>query len=290
MSLSTSATALRVVHASACPDLGPVCGERDEPPQLHDQRFAIGELRLTAEHALSDAWGVEAQLPVRLHHTRIQFRALDGTPRALDYVNIHHRDETLAGVGDAWLQARFAHAWGATSLAARAGTTLPLGRTVEDPFALGAAGLEHQHVQFGAGVPQPLLGLELARRVGEVHVRAHGQAQLGPWENRHGFRAGSRVSAGLEASGRVWRELRASAGADVVAEGAERWAGEVQEDGNVGRTDLLVGAGLSLPVGGWDVGLRARVRVASWLLHHDGQLEYPGVLALTLGRTFGAAR
>ena len=29
--------------------------------------------------------------------------------------------------------------------------TLPLGRTVEDPFALGDMGLPHEHSQFGTG-------------------------------------------------------------------------------------------------------------------------------------------
>ncbi len=32
-------TTMNVVHRSDCPDIGPVCAEREEPPQLHDQQF-----------------------------------------------------------------------------------------------------------------------------------------------------------------------------------------------------------------------------------------------------------
>jgi hypothetical protein len=285
--LSLLATTVRSQHESHCPDIGPICAERDEPPQIHDQRFFIGELRASLEHGLTDALGVELQLPVRFNRTSIQFRGLDGTPLTLDYENIHHRDESLFGLGDPWLQGRYAFSVGEVRLAARAGFTVPLGRTEEDPFALGAAGQPHQHIQFGNGTVQPLLGLEAARGWDSWSARVWGQAQLSVAENSHGFRAGHRFNLGLSGMLKVADSLRLSAGTAVANEQPERWGGRVQQDGNLGRTDVLVGGGLHWSVKDVRLGLTLQVPVYSHLIGHDGQLTYPGLLGLTAGTTFG---
>ncbi|MCY1018372.1 hypothetical protein [Pyxidicoccus sp. MSG2] len=47
-------------------------------------------------------------------------------------------------------------------------------------------------------------------------------------------------------------------GADVANEQPERWNGLVQQDGNPGRTDVLVGGGLTYPVGRVPLGLTVR--------------------------------
>jgi len=278
---------VHVVHPSACPDIGPICQERDEPPQLHDQRFTVAELRATVEYGLTDALGVEVQLPVRLNRTTVRFTALDGTPLVLDYENIHHRDETLFGLGDPWVVGR--HAWrlGELGLTARVGFTVPLGGTVENPFALGERGLPHQHVQFGTGTVQPLLGLEATRAWGKWAARAWGQTQLSLVENRFGYRGGHRFAAGLATEGPVVGALRFSVSADVVNEQPERWDGRVQQDGNLGRTDVLAGAGLAYPVGPVRLGLHLRVPVYQHIIGHHGQLSYPGILQLTAGTTLG---
>ncbi|WP_224240599.1 hypothetical protein [Hyalangium gracile] len=278
---------MRTTHESACPDIGPICAERDEPPQIHDQRFAIGELRASAEHAFTDALGVELQVPLRLNRTTIQFRRLDGTPVTLDYENIHHRDETLFGLGDPWVQARHAFLLGQVRLTTRAGFTVPLGNTVEDPFALGAAGQPHQHVQFGTGTVQPLLALEAERAWDSWSARLWGQAWLSVAENSRGFRAGHRFSLGLSGSLNVAGTLWASAGADMANEQPERWGGIVQQDGNLGRTDVLVGGGLHWSTGATQLGLTLRIPVYSHIIGHHGQLEYPGLLNLSVGTTFG---
>ncbi len=287
MQLSLLSTTVRIQHESACPDIGPICAERDEPPQIHDQRFVIGELRATVEHGLTDALGVELQLPLRLNRTTIQFRRLDGTPVTLDYENIHHRDETLFGVGDPWVLGRYAFSVGEVRLAARAGFTVPLGRTVEDPFALGAAGQPHQHVQFGNGTVQPVLALEANRAWDSWSARLWGQAQLSVAENSHGFRAGHRLGLGLSAGLKVTDSLRLSAGADVAHEQPERWGGIVQQDGNLGRTDVLLGGGLHWTVSAVRLGLTLQVPVYSHIIGHHGQLTYPGLLGLSAGTTFG---
>ncbi len=278
---------MHVVHPSECPDIGPICQVRDEPPQLHDQHFTVAELRATLEHGITDALGVEVQLPLRLSATTVRFTTLDGTPLELDYENIHHRDETLFGLGDPWVMGRYAWRLGDVGMAARLGVTVPLGGTVENPFALGAQGLPHQHVQFGTGTVQPLLGLEASRSWGAWGARVWGQAQLSLVENRFGYQSGNRFAAGVSAEGPVAGALRFLVSADVVNEQPERWDGLVQQDGNLGRTDVLAGAGLAYPLGAVRLGLNLRVPVYQHIIGHHGQLTYPGILQLTAGSTFG---
>ncbi len=287
MQLSTFATRVHVTHEEECPDIGPICQVRPEPPQIHDQYFNVAELRASVEHAFTDALGAEVQLPLRLSATTVTFRALDGTPLELDYTNIHHRNETLFGLGDPWLMGRYAFSLGEVRLSARAGVSLPLGNTVENPFARGKAGLEHQHIQFGSGTVQPLLSLGAERTWDGWSARAWGQAQLSLAENRHGYRAGNRLGGGVAGEAKLVGTLRASLGADVAHEAPERWDGLVQQDGNLGRTDVLVGGGLHWGVGDVRLGLTLRVPVYSHIIGHHGQLEYPGLLSLSAGTTFG---
>jgi hypothetical protein len=78
-------------------------------------------------------------------------------------------------------------------------------------------------------------------------------------ENSHGFRAGNRFGLGLSGDLNVVGSLWASVGADVANEQPERWGGVVQQDGNLGRTDVLVGGGLHWSLGAAQLGLMLRI-------------------------------
>jgi len=290
-SLLGTGTAVHVVHVSACPDSGPACATGAVPPYLHDQWLEVTELRPVLGWGFTPNVGVEAQVPVRAVRSRITYRQLDGTPFTPPDADLHHRTETLAGPGDAWLTLRGSLHAGPVRLSARLGTTLPSGRTEENPFSLGEAGLRHQHVQFGTGTFNPLTGTEVAWDAGGLAVRGYAQAQWVPAPNEHGYQAGHRLSAGalVEWSALPWLQLQG--GADVLSEAPERWDGVVQQDGNLGRTDVLVGGGAALTTkdaGRW--GLSARVPVYQHYLgneDHGGQLTYPVVVQVAWTRAFG---
>ncbi len=293
-SLNLTATTMRVVHSEYCPDIGPICQARDEPPQLHDQRFYVGELRPILELGLTELLGLELQLPLRIIRTEITFRRLDGEPFVPDYENIHHRNETLAGVADPWLSARAAWSLGKTLLLARAGITVPLGSTYPDPFALGRAGQPHQHIQYGTGTVNPVLGVELATALGPVRVAGYAQTLLSLYENGHGYRAGNRYLGGISGEMAVVEKLRVSLGVDLLNEQPERWHGEIQQDGNIGRTDLLVGGTVSYPFGPVLASLSIKAPVWQHFIApghtHEGdppgQLTYPAIVNLGLQHTF----
>jgi hypothetical protein len=260
----------------------------DERPYLHDLRLHLFELRLFTDVVLHENVALEVQLPVRVTATSIVFRRLeDGSAFVPAEGNLHHRTETLLGLGDAWLQARGQLTLGGFHLAARLGVTLPLGTTEENPFALGDAGLPHQHLQFGTGTFNPLSGLEVARAFGPVTVSAFGQAVWMAYQNPKGYQAGHRITATLRGDVKLG-PVRPLLGVDVLHEEPERWDGAIQQDGNLGRTDFLVSAGLTANLSD-DTALTvlARVPFAHRFIHgseHE-QLTYPVVLSVMISST-----
>ncbi len=284
------ATTLRVTHESRCPEIGPICAERNEPPQVHDQRFYLLELRPVLEYAITTWLGAEAQLPLRLNDTGIIYRRMDGSAFVPEYADIHHRNETLTGLVDPWLSARFHVEIGGFRFSGRTGVTLPLGRVEENPFIRGEQGLEHQHVQFGTGTFTPLLGLDAVKAVEDVTFRGWSLARLSLYDNRHGFRASHQLSGGLSAGLKVFDRLELALTFDALHETPERWDGVIRQDGNLGRTDLLAGvfAAISLPA---ELALTASIKAPVYQ-HFEtagddhASLTYPAVVDVGIRRTF----
>ncbi len=284
------ATSLHVVHPAGCADPANCADAPVEPVHLHDQRLLPAELRSIVEVGLTDHGGVELHAPFRLTRTTIAYRTPGGAPYEPLAPDLHHRNETLAGLGDPWLLGRWnGTPWG-TMLTARLGVSLPLGRTEANPFALGAQGKRHQHIQFGSGTVDPVAGFDLSRAFGKVQLAGYAQGQMAVYENEHGFRAGLRVLTGLQAGRRLWGALSGALGGDVQHEGAERWDGRIQQDGSLGRTEILAGASLVHGAGATSIGLTARVPVWRHLVTGDeppGTLSSPVMLSLVASHTFG---
>lgn len=293
--MALTGTTVRVVHPSHCPDIGPICQVRDEPPQQHDQQIWVAELRALFEYALTRNVSAELQLPVKLTSTTIGFRREDGTPFVPDYPNIHHRNETLFGLGDPAVSLKTAWTFGRVTLRGQGGSTVPVGRTEVDPFALGRAGQSHQHIQFGTGTFDPFVLLEAEVKIGDYRVIGSGRAQVTLGPNPLGYQAGNRYSGSLLGEGPVrLGKLRASVGVDVVNEQPERWKGVVEQDGNLGRTDALVGVGLAYPFEGLTVAAQIRIPVWQQIIvsgsHEGGQLSFPAIVGITVQRTFDPFR
>jgi hypothetical protein len=286
-------TTKRVVHPETCPDIGPICDRRAEPPQLHDQRFYMAELRAIVGAGITRVFGLELQAPFRVVKTTIQFRRLDHTRFEPDYENIHHRNQTLVGVADPWLLASATGTFGPVTLISRTGVGFPLGRTQPDPFARGRAGLRHEHIQFGTGTFHPIFSLDGKIALEPFQISAYGQMVLFLYENRHGYRPGNRYSGGVSADVEVVKHLRAGLASDVINEQPERWHDLVQQDGNVGRTDVLVGANASYAMEALTLLFSLKVPVYQHFIergHHMGgetQLTYPALLTIGAAYTFG---
>jgi hypothetical protein len=270
-------TSVHNEHLAA--DLGP---HEEHATIRHVQDMTTADSGLTVGYGLTGRLGLEAALFLRTVVARIEFEDLAGDVIEPADGDIHHRDETLTGPGDPWVMAVSGRAAGAWSLSARAGVSVPLGRTEANPFALGRRGLTHQHVQFGTGTWDPILGLSAGRRLGRTALVASALARLPLYENGHGYRAGRRLLLALHADRPVAGAWRAQAGLDLAREAAETWDGVVEEEGNLGRTDLLLSLGAARAVGGATLTLGVKVPL---LTRANGQqLDYPVIVVLGVSR------
>ena len=257
---SVSGTTVRVRHDAP----------EDIPPTKHDQRFGISEVRLSAAYGLSDSLAMELQVPYRVTRTTATSRTLDGTPLPAGYESIHHRNETLRGFADPRVGGRTGWTVARTSVSAGLGLTVPLGRIEPDPFELGDQGKKHQHIQFGAGTFLPYVDLTARRQAGPTTLGL-GLGALLPWQsNQYGFQPGVRVNGSLQASLPAWRKLEPGVRLDVAHEEPESWDGAIQQDGNVGRTDVLVAASLGYPAGAYRLSLDVAAAVWTRIPKADG--------------------
>src|SRR6185312_13809863 len=176
----------------------------------HDQSIVNSETRLVSELGLTSWLAANIVLPLRVFDTHIRY--LDprtGEPVTIEEPTLHHRNETLVGPGDPWITARAAAVAAGFTLSVRAGTTLPIGSTVPDPFVLGDMGISHEHTQFGTGTFEPIVGLEGYRTFGGVNVDAYWLTIQSLYENDYGYRAGNRYAFGASAASNLgaksWR-------------------------------------------------------------------------------------
>lgn len=277
--VSASGTTVRVRHDAP----------EDVPPTKHDQRFWAGELRMNLAYGLSDSFAMEAQVPLRVTRTTVRFEPLGGGTLPAGYESIHHRNQTLQGLGDPRIGGRTGWGIGGATVSSVAGLTVPLGRIEKNPFELGDEGKKHQHIQFGTGTFNPYGNLFVRRTIGGYPIGV-GVGVLLPWqENAYGYQAGIRANGGVQVSLPSWRRIEPGVRIDVAHEEAERWDGKVQQDGNLGRTDVLVAVSAGYPLGAYRVSLDVAVPVWTRIEKGHGQLEYPGVLGFGITRSFGTA-
>ena len=255
---------------------------------IHDQSILLGEVRATAEVGVARGVGVAMMLPFRVFSTRIHYLdPASGEEVMLAGPEIHHRDETLYGLADAWLTAHVQIVVAELTLDLRAGTTLPLGFTVPDPFVLGAMGVAHEHVQFGTGTFNVVAGAEARWDAGAVSVGGFVLTQQVLYENRHGFLAGDRYAAGAGVESALFTKAFAFAlGVELQAETAEKWSGVVPtEDGNQGRLDLLASTAVTWRVSP-ALAVHVEVKVPFFTHVVGGKLRYPVILGLSLATNF----
>lgn len=258
------------------------------PDEWHDLQLFFGEVRLHAEYGITSWLAADLFWSLRLVHVGFQLQdAATRMPIAPPYgADIHHRTETLVGLSDPWLSLRAGKALGPWAFAFRAGLTLPVGSTVPNPFELGDEGKVHEHIQFGTGTVDPLVGVELRRDLGRFSVGGWMLAKASLYQNPHHYQAGSQLLVGANASSDLWtRRLWFMLGALVYNEQPERWDGITETEGNLGRTDLMLDTAVSYHVADkWTMTLSARVPFYSQAV--GAQLNAPAIVELGVARAF----
>jgi thiol-disulfide isomerase/thioredoxin len=285
LDLSIAGSRAVAVHDAACPEIGPICTVRAEPPQRHHTTLLATDLRLIGEYGLARGLALQAAVPLRIIGTTTGYTDLSDRPIALDYPSIHHHDETLVGPGDAQLLLHGGRKVLGLSVGARAGVSIPLGVVHEDPYRLAAQGLSHEHIQLGTGTWDPVLSLDASGKIGSFTLAGFAALQAPLYQGPQGYRAGARSQGGLVLA-RPLDAVTVRLSAQLLHEQPERWQGRVpSDDGNQGRTDLYVAPGLTWNFAGeWMVSADVRVRAYSQVV--NAQLDMPVVLELGIGRLF----
>jgi hypothetical protein len=252
----------------------------------------VMEWDLDAQIGLHRRFAFEAFLPIRANVIRADFDDANGRRLPSDLESIHHRDETIAGVGDLLLGARIGlvrpenvRRW---ILDLRLGLSQPTGKTEPNPFTLGAQGLEHQHMFFGSGTFDPLVGLETQAIFQKWRLVGWAQARVPLYANRHGYRDSRTFVAGLGAQTGFglerWGFLLQP---EVYVETPALWEGRPAR--NSGRVSLLGAGGVFVSVTErWLV--HALVKVPVFTRAHGGQLRWPAVGILGFSYTFDLRR
>jgi hypothetical protein len=259
----------------------------DEPenpqPYWHVQDRLFTDLDLAIARGLRPNLGFDVHLPLRLVRERVRYEDLARQAYTPPVPGLHHRNETLTGIGDPQIGLDFGHPVSQWALGARIGLSIPLGLTQPNPFELGRLGLWHEHIQFGTGTWDPILSLGAGRPVGPLDVQVTGNARLATGRNEHGYRAGNRYSALLSAGLGVGKGWTANTGLALLREEAEHWNGRLESEGNLGRTDLLMSLGGSrvVPSVG-SLSLNVQFPLAS--RSTGEQVEIPVIFSLSWGK------
>jgi hypothetical protein len=264
----------------------------EQQPRRHIIDMGVMEWDLDAQIGLHRRFAFEAFLPIRANVIRADFDDANGRRLPADLESIHHRDETIAGVGDLLLGARIGlvrpenvRRW---ILDLRLGLSQPTGKTEPNPFTLGAQGLEHQHMFFGSGTFDPLVGLETQAIFQKWRLVGWAQARVPLYANRHGYRDSRTFVAGLGAQTGFglerWGFLLQP---EVYVETPALWEGRPAR--NSGRVSLLGAGGVFVSVTErWLV--HALVKVPVFTRAHGGQLRWPAVGILGFSYTFDLRR
>jgi|SRR5882672_200594 len=259
----------------------------DEPenpqPYWHVQNLIVSELEITAARGLGANLGIDAFLPIRLVRDRVRYLDLSRQPYVPPNPGLHHRNETLSGLADPQVGLDYGRHWAPWTLAARLGLSIPVGRTEANPFELGRLGKWHQHIQFGTGTWDPLLGLALGRAAGPIDLQLTGVARLPVSENEHGYRAGRRYGLFLNGSPALPNQWSANAGLKLAREEPEKWSGRIEKEGNLGRTDLFLSLGGGRRIASFgSLAVGVEIPLASKSTGH--QVRIPVIVSLQWGR------
>ncbi len=288
VSMGLGGGGFRNQHEQHCPDLGPACDSMEVTPYRHDLKIETADLSLSAQWGVARGVAVEALVPLRLNRQQITFRTLEGVPFTPDPPDFHHTNRTLTGLADPWLLVATGTQRGGWTLGARAGVSLPLGSTVENPFVLGEEGLPHEHVQMGSGTVQPIASLGLVRAFDGWAATAQVIARWGVWTNQDGYRAGDQMLGQIYASSSFGiPRTTLSLGPTLYGESTETWAGHVESEGNLGRTDLYAEARAAHAAAKLGVTLGGELRVPLWGRATGAQLDVPVSFRVFVARDFG---
>ncbi len=217
------------------------------PQHRHHVTLNVFRVDVGLKYQLGYQWSLETNLPFESKVQEARIERLDGveyTEVQWDAIEengrIHHRNDTYTGLTDSEVflgHYKLGVFKENDFLMGRIGTSIPFGKTEDDPWILGDAGLEHLHLQFGTGTFNPIVDLHYSFPVYKgfaTHTSL--RAKLPFYENSNTYR-GSReltYTAGLNYRLNKWFSFQA--GYLGIYQSYAYWDGEIDKN-----TGLLFG-------------------------------------------------
>ena len=224
---------------------------------LHRHHVKLNTFRLDVglKYRFNSQWMLEANVP---YETKIQEARIE---ELLDYPvtssereaiernqRIHHRNETYTGPRDSDISLGYRTQGLLLKndfLMARIGTTLPFGKTEEDPWKLGDAGREHLHIQFGTGTFNPIVDLHYSLPVYKgLGANASIRGKFPFYENSKTYRGSREVTYTAGLNYRLNKWLSFQAGYLGFYQAYAYWAGK--RDINTGLRFSMASFGASV--------------------------------------------
>ena len=267
----------------------------DAPLHRHHVALSTYRIDIGLHYLLNDQWTLQANVPYAVRDQEASVEWIDPvTPEDEQAIlrsrDIHHRNETYAGLADSDLflgyKKRSLFKTGDV-LFARLGTTVPIGRTEENPWILGDAGIEHLHIQFGTGTFNPIANLRYTLPLYRgMMITASARGTFPFYENNKTYRGPVELSYTAGFTYRLFDWLSFNGNYLGFYQTAAAWAGE--RDINTGLRYTMAAFGMSLVTIN-DISVSANVMfpLTQETLHDDSDaIEFGNLVSLTTSYSF----
>ena len=257
------------------------------PNHEHDVELDFLRLELVVTYSISESWDAWLRAPYDVKERRAEIKLVDpATPSEIAAMQrnleVHHPSKTLEGFSDfSLLLARKEQDLlrSGDILAVALGTSIPVGRTEEDPYELGEAGRAHEHIQFGTGTFDPLLELYYLTPLSErVSLLASALGRFPLYENGKGYQGPVDLSSGLTLAVETTQRLGLRAGWSFLYQGYARWDGERDVNSGIISNAAVVGGTYEVSEGLY-LSLDARLPVSQEVLSDKGDTFEQGPVA-----------
>ena len=265
------------------------------PLHRHRVRLSTYRMDIGLHYLLNDQWTLQANIPYAVKDQDASIEWIDPVTSEDEQAilrsrDIHHRDETYTGLSDSDLFLGYKMSGlfkGRDLLFARLGTTIPTGRTEENPWKLGDAGIEHLHIQFGTGTFNPIVNLRYTLPVYRgLTVTASGRGMFPFYENSKTYRGPVELSYTAGFMYRLFDWLSFSGNYLGFYQTAAIWDGE--RDINTGLRYSMAALGMSLAtLDGIIVSANVMFPLTQETLYDGGDaIEFGNLISLTTSYSF----
>ena len=229
-------------------------GEVVDAP-LHRHHVALSTYRIDVglRYLLNGQWMLQANIPYAVKNQDASIEWIDPVTSEdkeaiLRSRDIHHRNETYAGLSDLdlFLGYQIQRLFKANDrLFVRLGTTVPTGKTEENPWKLGDTGIEHLHIQFGTGTFNPIANLQYSLPLYRgLTITASARGMFPFYENSKTYRGSVELSYTAGFTYRLFDWLSFNGNYLGFYQSAAAWAGE--RDVNTGLRYTMAALGMSI--------------------------------------------